>query len=279
MLFHLPDAHALKTSSSALRLEDRKAGNLLLGAQQAVIEPGETYRTVMLVWGRLDVFGTADEVLVLSGHVVFHPGAKLSKSLVVMGGSYETLPGSEVTNDNVVFRTPGPWWRALQSALSMWRENFSWIVFLLASLLYVLFFWAFAYILFRAFPGLHTALVLPFWREWPKNLLVGGIGALVVPVLFSLLVISLFGIVLLPLYFLLLGFSGIVAYATAVVWVGHRILPARRAGEVRGWSVLFGILAFHVLWWAGIWWATLPALFLWLVGWGALLRSLRALWR
>lgn len=279
MLFLLPNAHALKTSASALRLEDHKSGNLLLGAQEAVIEPGEVYHTVLLTWGRLDVFGSADEVLVLSGHVVFHPGAKLSKSLVVMGGSYETLPGSEVTNENVVFRTPGPWWRAFQAGVNIWRENFSWIIFLLASLVFILLFWAFAYILFRAFPGLHTALVVPLWQEWPKNLLVGLISGLAVPVLFALLIISLFGIVLLPFYFLLLGFAGVLAYATAVVWAGHRILPALRPGRVRGFSVLIGICAFHLLWWSGVWWSTLPVLFLWLIGWGALVRSLRALWR
>jgi hypothetical protein len=279
MLFLLPEAQALKTSASALRLEDRKSGNLLLGAQAAVIEPGEVYHTVLLAWGRLDVFGTADEVLVLSGHVVFHPGAKLGKSLVVMGGSYETLPGSAVTNENVVFRAPGPWWRAFQAAVNLWRENFRGVVFFAASFFFLIFFWACTYLLFRAFPGLRQALVLPFWRDWPKNLLAGGIGALVVPVLLSLLIISIFGIVLLPFYLLALALASVVAYAAAVVWAGHRILPARRPGEVRGWSVLIGIVAFHVLWWAGIWWATLPVLFLWMIGWGALLRSLRALWR
>ncbi|MGE3260513.1 MAG: hypothetical protein AB7K68_01930 [Bacteriovoracia bacterium] len=279
LLFFSASAQALTVSPSALRLEDKKAGNVLLGAEDAVIEAGEVYRTVLLLWGHLDIYGNADEVLVLSGHVVFHEGSKLNKSLVVMGGSYETLPGATIKNENVIFHAPGPLWRLLQSGATLWRDNFNGIALAAGMAVYCFLLWLFAYVLFRAFPKLRKATAGRLWAEWPQNLLVGALGALAVPMLFTLLLISIFGIVLLPLYFLLLFFAGVIAYAAAAFWAGHRILPSRRAEEMRGLSLLLGILALQFFWMASAWWTVLPVLFLWTLAWGALLRSLRAAWK
>src|SRR5262249_50314996 len=127
-------AHALTTTEHALRIEDRAEGNMLLGAEQAVLEKGEIYKTVVLLWGRLEIYGDVDEVVVLSGHVVVHEGSKLNRSLVVMGGSFESQPGAQVSAENVVAREAGPFWRILRSAGNVWRENFNWVARLLAGL-------------------------------------------------------------------------------------------------------------------------------------------------
>src|SRR5476651_2033173 len=93
-------ADALTTSDQAFRLEDSKEGNVVLGAEHAALEHGEFRKTILLLWGNLDIFGEVDEVVVLSGHVVFHDGSKLNKSLTVMGGSFESQPGAQVAAEN-----------------------------------------------------------------------------------------------------------------------------------------------------------------------------------
>lgn len=277
--FFCSPALALKSSPSALRLEDKKSGHVLLGADAAEIEAGEIYRTVVLIWGKLDIYGQVDDVLVLSGHVVFHEGAKLNKSLIMMDGSYEAKPGAALNYENLTFRAPGPFWRMLRSLAMVWRENVNWIVFLLYSLLTSLLLWGMGYLLFAAMPRLRQATVGKLWAEWPRNLFVGLLGSLLVPMLFALLLISIFGILLLPLYFLFLFAAGTIAYLAAACWAGHRIWPAQEPGKLRGLSLLVGILAFQLFWATNVWWAVLPLFFLWTLGWGALLRGLRTLWR
>ncbi|MGZ3695725.1 MAG: hypothetical protein ACXWQO_16620 [Bdellovibrionota bacterium] len=279
LLLQASPAFALKTSPSALRFEDRKAGNVLLGGEEAVLEAGEVYRTVLLLWGRLDVYGSADEVLVLSGHVVFHEGSKLTKSLVVMGGSYETLPGAEVANESVIFRSPGPLWRMLSAGVDLWRNNFSGILLAISSGIFCLFLWCFAYLLFRVFPRLSNITSDRFISDWAKNLCVGIAGAFAVPALFALLVISIFGMVLLPLYLLLLFAAGLVSYCFAVFWVGHRLLPPKKNASMRPLSLLIGVIALQLFWVSGVWWGFMPVLFLWTLGWGALIRGTRASWK
>jgi hypothetical protein len=278
-LLYAQAAHAFTASPAAFRLEDKKAGNILIGAEDAVIEAGETYRTILLLWGHLDVYGSTDEVLVLSGHVVFHEGAELKKSLVVMGGSYETLPGSSVKNENIIFHAPGPLWRLLLSGVSLLRENFSGIAFVAFTAIGCLLLWLFAYVLFRAFPNLRRKTAGTLWTEWPKNLLVGIFGALLVPMLFALLLISIFGIVLLPLYFLLLFLGGFISYSVAACWTGHRLLPAKKADQTRALSLFVGIIALQFFWMANVWWALILLLLFWTLAWGALLRSVRSLWQ
>lgn len=269
-------ASALQVSPGALRIEDKKSGNLLLGAENSALEAGESFHTVLLLWGNLDVYGTADEVVVLSGHVTFHEGSKLNKSLTVMGGSYEAVPGSSVANENIIFRSPGPLWGLLKSAVAVWRENFSWVLAILASAFSVLFFWLFGFILFSAFPPLRGILG-KLERDWAKNLFVGVFGACLVPAFFVLMVISLLGILLTPLLFLSLLLSAMVSYSGAALWLGQRLLTPKKR-DFRPLSLLLGLVIFQVLWLMGSWGFFL-ALLIWTLSWGALLRSLRLLWK
>ncbi len=278
LLLFLPlSAEALQVAESSLRIEDEKTGNLVLGSDHAVIEVGEIYGTVLLLWGNLDVHGEVKEVVVLSGHVVFHETAKLTKSLTVMGGSFESKAGASMAAESVVFREPGPLWRALRSATDVWREHLDWVVRAVFGLISCLLLWLFGWALFRGMPGFQNALAIG--RDWPKNLVVGVLGSLLVPVFFVLLVISILGIFLLPVYFFCLLLAGVLAHLAAALWAGNRLLPPRPGEKLRPLSLLLGLGALHLLWTVGVWWAWLPALALWTVGWGALLRAMRTLWR
>gem|GEM_PF-4840855 len=271
---------ALTTSENALRIEDSSEGNVLLGAEKAALEQGEMFKTIVLLWGNLDVFGEVDEVVVLSGHVTFHEGSKLNKSLVVMGGSFDSRPGAQVAAENVVAKVPGPAWRILRSAGNLWRDHIGWVSKMLAGLLVSVLGWLLAWALFHGFPGLQANTANRLGSDWAKNLAAGFLGSILAFVGLGLLVVSVVGILLIPFYLLALMFCAGIAYAAAALWTGHRLLPPKRPEQrIRPEAFLLGFLTLLFLWTVPGWFSFLPVLLLWTLGWGALLRSFRLLWR
>jgi len=279
VFFFHSSAEALTTSENALRLEDSKEGNVLLGSEKAVLERGEIYKTIVLLWGRLEIYGEVDEVVVLSGHVVFHEGSKLTKSLVVMGGSFESLPGAQVASENVMAKVPGPAWRILQSLGNLWRDNMNWVSKLLAGLITSIMGWLLAWALFFGFPGLQKNTEDSLLKDWAKNLAMGFLGSILAGVVLVLLVFSIIGILLVPFYLLALLLAAAISYAVAALWAGHRLLPPKIGKRIRPAGILLGFLALQFLWAVPVSWAILPVLFLWTLAWGSLLRGVRLLWR
>lgn len=276
-LFASP-AHALTASAHSLRIEDSREGNVILGADQAVIERGELYKTVLLLWGHLEISGEVDEVVVLSGHVVFHDGAKLKKTLVVMGGSFDAEPGAQVAAESVVAQVPGPMWRLLRSAGNLWRENVDWVAKAAAAFVTCFLLWLTGWPLFALFPHLRAVTEGQLTAQWPKNLVLGFFGAVAACVVGVLLVISIIGIVLIPFYLVFLFCAGTISYLAAGLWAGHRLLPPK-GNKLNPGGFLLGLLALQFLWIVPVWWASLPVVVLWTLGWGATVRSMQRLWR
>lgn len=272
-------ARALSTTENALRIEDKSEGNVLLGADQAVLERGELLKTVVLLWGRLDIHGEVDEVVILSGHVTFHEGSKLNKSIVVMGGDFESKPGAGVKAESVTARDPSPLWRLLRSAGNVWRDHFTWIMKLAAAAVTVLVSWLLTWATFLGLPGLQEALVPRLVKELPQNLALGFLGGVSACVLSVVLLVSIIGIVFLPFYLLALAVAGSLAYSAAALWAGHRLLPPKPGSRLNPWGLLLGFVAFQFLWTVPVWGSSLPVLLLWTLAWGQLLRSLRLLWK
>jgi hypothetical protein len=272
-------AAALTTSENALRIEDSSEGNVLLGAEKAVLDRGEIFKTIVLLWGDLEVFGEVDEVVVLSGHVTFHAGSKLNKSLVVMGGSFDSEPGAQVAAENVVAKVPGPAWRILRSAGNLWRDHIGWVSKFLAALLMSVLAWLLAWPMFRGFPGLQANTAGRLGRDWAKNLAAGALGSFLAMIILPLLVISVVGILLIPFYLLSLLVCAYISYAAAALWAGHRLLPPKPGQRLRPAAFFIGFLALLFFWWMPVLFSSLPVLLLWTLGWGSLLRSARLLWR
>jgi len=279
LLFAAPSAHALTSSAAAFRWENAAEGNVWLGDEEAVIEPGEVYGTVVLLWGNLTVRGQVKEVVVLSGTVVFAPGAKLEKNLSVMGGSFEVQPGAFVAPEKINFRSPGPLWRVVQSSARVFTENVSGFLWVGLIGFWILICWGGGLFLFLIFPALRNVTVGRLQSQWPQNLAVALLAIFAAPAFAGLLFISILGIVLIPFYLLLLGALGFVAYLGAALWAGHRLLPPKPGRELNPWGFLLGLIAFQVLWTISHWWAVVVPLILWLLAGGGLLRGARALWR
>jgi hypothetical protein len=277
LLLPLP-ALAVTTSPQAFRLEYGKSGSLLLGAEHAELEHAEHKKTVTLLWGNLDVFGEVDDVIVLSGRVVFHDGSKLNHALTVMQGSFESEPGSDVASEKVMVQAPGPWWRMLLSFGATWRDNIGWVAKVCASLVSAVVLWLLGWGLFSLAPKLAQFTAGTMIPEWPRNLLLGvlgSFGACVVPVM---LFISVIGILLLPFYVIFLLLAGLVSYLAAALWAGHRLLPPKPGRALNPLGFLLGCLAFQFFWAVPVWWSLIPLMVLWTLAWGALLRSIKKLW-
>jgi hypothetical protein len=279
LALHPTSALPLTTSEQAFRLEDSAKGNVILGADQALIERGEIYRTVVLLWGNLDVYGEIDEVFVLSGRATFHEGAKLNKSLVIMGGSFESKPGAGVKPEAVTAKEPGLLWNLLLTAGKAWRDNISWIVQYAAGVVGVFLIWLLGWVVFAGFPGLRTNTVDKLGAEWPQNMALGFISACLVPVFLVMLIISILGILFVPFYFLLLLVLALLSYMSAALWAGHRLLPPRPGHRLNPMGFLLGLFAFQILWMIPVGGSAIPVLLLWILAWGAILRSVRLLWK
>ena len=269
-----PRAWALDASRSALRIEDRSAGNLLLGADQARIGPEERYRTVLLLWGQLEVAGEIDEMVILSGRVTFTAGSRVKESLVLMGGSFDAQPGADVDLNKLKLRSPGPLWSLLRAAGGLWRENIGWLAGLVGSLSVVAILWLLGWALFSWSPRIQGITAGRLSREWPRNFLAGLLGAVLVPAIGVLLVISILGLLLLPVYFLLLFLAGLVSYLGAALWAGQRLLPPRNGRRFSRRGLLAGLVILQLSWVIGGW-GILLVLALWMLAWGGLLRGLR----
>lgn len=278
LLLPIP-ARAVTTSPHAFRLEYGKAGSLLLGADHAELEHAEHLKSVALLWGNLDVFGEVDDVVVLSGRVVFHDGSKLRNSLTVMGGSFESEPGSDVAAEKVTAQAPGPWWRMLLSVGAAWRDNIGWVAKLCAAVVSAVILWLLGWALFAGFPMLRIGTVDALAPNWPKNLVLGVLGSFAACVVFVMLLVSIVGWLLIPFYVLFLLFAGLVSYLAAGLWAGHRLLPPRAGKVINPLGFFLGCLALQFFWAVPVWWALIPLFLLWTLAWGALLRSLRQLWR
>ena len=142
-----------------------------------------------------------------------------------------------------------------------------------------LLFWGIGLLLFRLSATLQGITAGRLMREWPQNFLVGWIGAILAPVLFGLLLISILGIILIPFYLLMLLVAGLISYLAAALWAGHRLLPPKPGQRINAVGFLLGLAAMQLLWASGIWWAWLPVFLLWLLAWGGLLRGGRQLFK
>lgn len=272
------DARALALSPNSLRIEDRENGTLVVGSERAELQAGDGYHTVLFVWGRLDVFGETDELVMLSGKVVFHPGSRVKKSLVVVGGEFEAKPGADVAGEKVVFKAASPFWSLLRTAGTLWREYYAGIVRWVGAIFLCVATWLFGMLAFAMFPGLQKITADKLGKEWGKNLFAGLLASVFVPAVLALLVISVIGIVAIPFYFLFLLAGGALAYAAAGLWAGHRMLPPKKGRRLNPLGFFLGVAAMQFFWSVTIPGAGFVAFALWLLGWGAVVRSLKGLW-
>lgn len=272
------EAQALLTSENSLRIE-ANSGNLVLGSEHAEIESGEVYESVVLLWGNLHVHGQVKDILVVSGKVHIHPTGKVKEKMVITGGEFELLPGAEVRSDQILYRSPGPIWNVLVSVAKGWQENIGTFLWIGLLLFLNIFHFLCGSIFFRFSSTFRGILVGRLGTQWLQNIGAAILGIVCLPMAIGLFVVSIVGILLLPLFFLVLVISFLFAYWGAALWVGQRIFPPRRNQPMSYWGYILGLTVLQILWWIGYWPGYLVIWLVFLLAWGSLLRSIPMLWK
>ena len=268
-LFFSGSAFALTTSSSALRIENQ--GTLVLGAERASVEPEDHFHSVVFVYGTLDFYGEADDVVVLSGKVFFHKGSKVSK-LVILSGEYSSEVGSNLNNSNIVFQAPSFWWRILTSLGGVWASLAKGAVFWIFIVFSTLMTWLSGLMAFAMFPKWRERIETKLVRNWARNSFAAILSLLLLPGIIIGLIITLVGIFLLPVLVLILLTLASFSYAGAGLWVGSWFITSKKSG-VHPMGFLLGLVLLEVLWYSGIWGTSAFVLLLWFLAWGSVVRA------
>ncbi|MEI5579403.1 hypothetical protein, partial [Streptomyces brasiliscabiei] len=72
---------------------------------------------------------------------------------------------------------PGPVWRAVRSAAGLWHDNMDWVTTAAYGLVTSLVLWLVGLAVFAIFPALQAATEGSLSAHWPKNLVLGVLGA------------------------------------------------------------------------------------------------------
>jgi hypothetical protein len=278
MIAPFSSANALITTENTLRIE-ANSGNLILGSEKAEIERGEVFRSVILLWGNLEIRGQVKDVLVVSGKVTIHEGAVVQEKVVIMGGEFVANSGANIQSDQILYRTPGPIWNILQSILRAWVDNLSSILKWVALISLNLFYWVLGYFLFAYSSTLRGIASARIFSQWAPNLFAGILSSFLVPIFCGLFIVSIIGILFLPFFLLFLAITFVIAYWGAALFVGHRLLPAKGNQSINLWGFALGLAIFQTIWILDIWWGNLGMLFLCFLAWGSLARGFKLLWK
>jgi hypothetical protein len=201
------------------------------------LKPGAEARDVVAVLGRvtLESGAQAREATAIGGNVEVGPGAEIHRDATAVGGQVKVDPGGEVGGDQTNVDVPGiaglggllghgllftraasPLW-AVGQALARFAMYFALGLLLLA----------FAP---RRLEAVAASLAASPW----KSLFAGLLGTAAMPVLLVLLVVTLVGILLVPVQLLGILFAAVLGFTSLAFFIG-RSVPV---GAARGTQVL-----------------------------------------
>lgn len=229
--------------------------------KDVTIKADEKFESVVAMMGNVDFYGETNELVVMGGKVHLYPGSKVNGELVVMGGDIQRDDGATVNKQSIV--NLGPLNGALRAAmpdanskdfLHPWYAN-GWgvpaaLAWLFGSFTFQLG-WKLACYLFLFAVGLLVLYCFPRLKLQSSQYLVQHLGAsfgwgllmliIFVPVIVMLLV-SLIGIPLIPLFCILYALVWFGGYILGALELG-RILPVLRNKQRDALALLFGLLS------------------------------------
>lgn len=212
------------------------------------IGPGERWRDVVALRGnvRMGAGASARQVTAVLGSVELEPGATVDKEVVAVGGSVHVSPGAHVGNDAVsvggdVVIDPGglvegqevsvsiPGFAGILGLASPGRHASKGLSFGLkvgqALAKYVVFF-LLGLLLLAVAPARLDRVTASLSRSPVRDVLVGLLGTVAMPVLTVLLVVTIVGILLVPVQIIAILLAGILGYTALALLIG-RALPFR----------------------------------------------------
>lgn len=83
------------------------SGTRVVMGSSEMIRADQKLKEVVVIGGRVEVFGKVESLVVIGGHATLQPGAEVTKELVIVGGYVEEDPASRVQGKRVDLSTPG----------------------------------------------------------------------------------------------------------------------------------------------------------------------------
>jgi hypothetical protein len=209
------------------------------------IGPGERWRDVVAIRGNvfLDAGSSARQVTAILGNVELGPGASVEREAVAVGGNLHVSPGAHVGKDAVsvggdVTIDPGgvvegqevsvsipgvgsllglanpssPESHAIRPALKVGHVLAKYVVFFLLGLL-----------LLAVAPARLDRVTGSLTRAPVRDVLVGVLATVAMPVLTVLLAVTIVGILLIPVQFIAIILAGVIGYSALALLVGRAI--------------------------------------------------------
>ncbi len=242
-----PDApEAPGTAEGGSRRDKVISGDVNIG-------PGERWRDVVALRGnvRVGAGASARQVTAVLGSVELEPGATVEREVVAVGGNVHVSPGAHVGNDavsvggevsidqggivdgqEVSVSVPGigalvglaapstPAAKGLSVGLKIGQALAKFVVFFLLGLL-----------LLAVVPARLDRVTASLTRSPLRDVLVGLLGTVAMPVLTVLLVVTVIGILLVPVQLIAILIAGVLGYTALALLVGRAIPIGERKGS------------------------------------------------
>jgi len=199
-------------------LESTKEEGLVKVGENIDVPEGAEVKAAVAVGGNVNVAGTVKEdVVAVGGNVTLQKTASVGGNVVAVGGKVEKMSGAKVTGDITEVKFPA----------AMLTKGLGWGM-AVVSLLSFIAFLVLAIILVALFQK-QLGLVSYYMEKLPGHALLWGLLiAIVSPLVIILMVLSIIGIVFIPLFVLLLWAAGIFGYVAASQLIGKKVLKALR---------------------------------------------------
>jgi hypothetical protein len=216
-------------------------GDTAVFASDSIVAANERYSNIVVLYGRLDFRGQAQKMVVLAGHVKLRSGAKITESLVVMGGSVDQEDGAIVAGDAITFKAPEGWYRTLLILSPVIGALFSGGLWIISSAAWIFTSWGLGLLLLYLFPRFRecTNTIMRSQKALAFLWACGGLLAFVPG--FVLLLISILGIALIPLYLAMYGFCYYLAHMIGSLWFGGAVLGLMGKQWAWQWQLLMGL--------------------------------------
>lgn len=237
------------------------------------LERGAASRDVVAVFGGVQLLGgaSAREVVAVGGDVEVGPGAYVEQDVISVGGRVRIDPSAEVGGDTRSIPIP-----SMPGLVGLTTAHFlggaaSPLVTVVEALVSFAVLFVLGLLVLALFPRRMEAVAGYMVTSPGKSLLAGTLGTVAMPVLLVLLVVTVVGILLVPVQILGMLAAGVLGLTALTFHVGRSLpVPERRRTQVLQLALgtaIFVVLAHIPVLGALVWIAT------WLVTFGAVLRS------
>ena len=239
----------------------------------ATLEPGAHAREVVAVLGSVKLAGgaSARQVVAVGGDVEVGPGAVVEQDVISVGGRAKVDPEAEVGGSTQSISIPG-----IPGLVGFTTSRFAGApaspllrvveVLVQFALLFVL-----GLLVISFFPRRLEAVAATMVASPWKSVLAGLLGTVALPVLMLLLIVTIVGILLVPVQILAVAAAGVLGVTALAFHLGRSLpLPEHRRTMVLHLALgtaIFVVLTHIPILGAMIWVAT------WLLTFGAVLRS------